>query len=76
MFQEYLGFIYAINDTIKGKNNTQGSANASNEVNAIVDMLQVLNKWVDEIPPIQQPQRFGNQAFRTWYEKLKAVSLI
>lgn len=73
-FQEYLGFIYAINDAIKGKSNSQGSANASNEVNAIIDMLEVLNKWIDEIHPIEQPQRFGNQAFRTWYGRLKGVS--
>lgn len=39
-------------------------------------MLEVLNKWIDEIPAIQQPQRFGNQAFRTWYEKLKTVSIL
>lgn len=39
-------------------------------------MLEVLNKWIDEIPPIQQPQRFGNQAFRTWYEKLKNVNTL
>lgn len=38
-------------------------------------MLEILNKWIDEILPIQQPQRFGNQAFRTWYEKLKTVSI-
>lgn len=59
---------------MKGKNNSQGSDNASEEVNAVVKMLKILNKWIDEIPPIQQPQRFGNQAFRTWYDKLKTVS--
>lgn len=69
-----MGFIYAINDSVRGKNNTQGSANASNEVNAIVEMLEILSKWIDETPAIQQPQRFGNQAFRTWYERLKKVS--
>lgn len=38
---EYLGFVYGINDSVKGKNNTQRSANSSNEVNAIVDVLDV-----------------------------------
>lgn len=36
-------------------------------------MIDYLDNMVDEIPPIDQPQRFGNQAFRTWYQKLKDV---
>lgn len=39
-------------------------------------MLEIVSKWIDDIPPIQQPQRFGNQAFRIWYDKLKTVSKI
>lgn len=42
-------------------------------VGQVLTMLETLSKWVDEIPPIQQPQRFGNQAFRTWFNKLKEV---
>lgn len=38
-----------------------------------MDLLEILSKWIDDIPPIQQPQRFGNQAFRTWYDTLKVV---
>lgn len=40
------------------------------------DMLETLDKWIDEIPPIEQPQRFGNKAFRTFYSKLKDVSIL
>jgi serine/threonine-protein phosphatase 2A activator len=36
----------------------------------MVALLDELLKWVDEIPPLQQPQRFGNQAFKTWYARL------
>lgn len=43
-------------------------------LNKVIMLLETLSKWIDEIPPIQQPQRFGNQAFRTWYDKLKTVS--
>ena len=37
-----------------------------------------MSKWIDEIPPIQQPQRFGNKAFRDWTARLKqnAESLV
>lgn len=37
-------------------------------------MLDTLMKWVDEIEPVDQPQRFGNVAFRTWLDKVKPVS--
>ena len=47
-----------------------------NNVQALVDLLENLNKWIDEIPPIQQPQRFGNQAYRIWFKKLKEVTRI
>lgn len=39
----------------------------------ILNIIEALNKMVEETPPIDQPQRFGNKAFRDWYEKLKAV---
>ncbi|XP_023011968.2 phosphotyrosyl phosphatase activator [Leptinotarsa decemlineata] len=68
---EYLGFIYAINDSIRGKSNSQGSANASEEINKLVGVLDTINQWIDDIPPVQQPQRFGNIAFRDFYKKLK-----
>lgn len=61
---------------MKGKNNSQGSENASEAVNNVVKLLCTLSKWIDEIPPIQQPQRFGNQAFKTWYNKLKNVNIL
>lgn len=37
-------------------------------------MLNKMDRWINEIPPIDQPQRFGNKAFRTWFERLKEVS--
>lgn len=40
----------------------------------LIDMLDTMDTWIDEIPPIDQPQRFGNKAFRTWCGKLEEVS--
>lgn len=37
----------------------------------LYDFLDKSEKWIDEIPPIPQPMRFGNKSFRTWYEKVK-----
>ena len=41
----------------------------------VLSMLDQLSQWVDEISPVDQPQRFGNIAFRTWLDKVKAVSI-
>lgn len=32
--------------------------------------LEKLNTLLDEVPPIQQPMRFGNKAFKTWVAKM------
>ena len=37
-------------------------------------MLDTLDRWITEIPPLQTPQRFGNAAFSTWGERLEGVS--
>ena len=36
----------------------------------VLNLLQTLSSWIDEIPPISQPTRFGNRAFRTWHARL------
>jgi serine/threonine-protein phosphatase 2A activator len=40
--------------------------------------LDSMYGWVDEIPPLQQPMRFGNRAFRSWHARLveRAPALI
>ncbi|KAF2880365.1 hypothetical protein ILUMI_25812 [Ignelater luminosus] len=75
---EYLGFILALNDAVKGKPNSLGNAPLSPVVENMMVLLCRLDKMIDDVPPIQQPQRFGNQAFRTWYQKLneRAFDLI
>jgi serine/threonine-protein phosphatase 2A activator len=42
----------------------------------LYEYLETLDKWVDEIPPIHQPMRFGNKSFRTWQDKVIQVSEI
>lgn len=38
-------------------------------------LLNTLDRWIDETPPVDQPSRFGNKAYRTWYAKLDQVRL-
>lgn len=42
-------------------------------IDRICDVYNVLGTYIDEIPPIQQPMRYGNKAFRAWLEKVREV---
>lgn len=44
-------------------------------IEKLVALLNTLDRWIDETPPVDQPSRFGNKAFRTWYAKLDQVSM-
>lgn len=37
-------------------------------------MLDQISNWIDEVPPIEQPMRFGNRAYRTLMDKVIASS--
>ncbi|GJQ84146.1 putative PPIases [Trypoxylus dichotomus] len=71
---EYLGFILAINEAVKGKALSLKGVQLSFTVQKLISLLEKLGGMIDQIPPIEQPQRFGNQAFRTWYQRLKELS--
>ena len=40
----------------------------------LLKVVDTLESWIEEFPPIDQPQRFGNKAFRDWFGKLKEVT--
>lgn len=71
-FQEYFGFIKAMNIAVRGKSLVH-ECQISPVTKGILNIIDALNKILDETPAIDQPQRFGNKAFRSWYEKLKTV---
>ena len=31
----------------------------------LYNLLETIDGWIDTIPPIEQPMRFGNRAYRT-----------
>ncbi|KAK7861802.1 hypothetical protein R5R35_000570 [Gryllus longicercus] len=69
-YADYLGFIMTLNDAVKGIS-TATKCSESEVTKGMVLLLDKLDQWIDETPPVEQPQRFGNQAFRQWYSKLK-----
>ena len=40
----------------------------------ILEMLETINGWVAKYPPVKQSSRFGNKAFRLWWEHLQQQS--
>ncbi len=72
--QEYLGFVQAIGDAIAGKRLRDCKAeDASGPVRKLLDLLARLDSWADEVEPVEQQQRFGNKAYRTWHARLEEV---
>lgn len=69
-FYDLVGFINSICMCIQGKSLTY-KCQVSPVVQKLLVMLENLEKLAMESPPVEQPQRFGNIAFRTWYQKLK-----
>ena len=39
-------------------------------IQPMITYLDKLEQWLDEVPPIEQPMRFGNKAFRTWLDRV------
>ncbi|RKP08549.1 hypothetical protein THASP1DRAFT_29660 [Thamnocephalis sphaerospora] len=40
-------------------------------VERVLRLLDLLNTWIDELPPLPSPQRFGNKAFRQFVVRLE-----
>lgn len=45
-------------------------------VRRLMETLEELDSWIEQIPPRQGPQRFGNLAFRDWGKRLEEVRSI
>ncbi|XP_061732760.1 serine/threonine-protein phosphatase 2A activator [Nerophis ophidion] len=69
-YADYMGFILALNESVKGKKLTC-EYKVSETVEKLIDLLGTLDRWINETPPVDQPSRFGNKAFRSWFAKLE-----
>ncbi|XP_071529591.1 serine/threonine-protein phosphatase 2A activator-like [Panulirus ornatus] len=72
-YQDILGFLTAMNKAVGGKK-LSAECVESPVTTGLLKMLDTLSQWIDGIPPVDQPQRFGNTAFRDFYYKLKENS--
>lgn len=70
---DLLAFISTLNDAVKGKK-LRDPCVVSKPIEELLAVLETFSKWVDEIPPLDQPQRYGNKAFRIWFDKIEKHS--
>jgi serine/threonine-protein phosphatase 2A activator len=64
-----VGFVESLNEAVRGKP-LSSEITLSPVVLSIVEMLEEVDKLVDETELTDQPQRFGNVAFADFYRKL------
>ncbi len=62
-------FVAAINQSISGKGNTT-PCDESTTVKGLLACFTEMSRWIDAFPPIVQPMRYGNKAYRQWHDHL------
>lgn len=70
-YYDIIGFINAISQAIQGKKLPQ-KLDPSPIAENLDCIFEELNRMVDETPPLDQPQRFGNKSYRDWFDKMKS----
>ncbi|KAG8834040.1 Serine/threonine-protein phosphatase 2A activator 1 [Serendipita sp. 399] len=74
-YKDYCLWVVRLNASVVGLDiPTIAATEKSEAVLKIVQFLDELKGWVDEIPPYGDRQRFGNLAFRDWGKRLQQAS--
>ncbi|XP_023295705.2 serine/threonine-protein phosphatase 2A activator [Lucilia cuprina] len=68
-YYDLVGFINGISTAIQGKK-LNDQIYISPTMKNLIEIFDKLNSFINETPPIEQPQRFGNKAFRAWSRKM------
>jgi len=64
-------FLQRLNEAVVGHYLPFTPQRPSKHVASVLSILDKLDTWIDEAPPLQTPQRFGNLAFRTWGKRVE-----
>ncbi|CDO75108.1 hypothetical protein BN946_scf185010.g33 [Trametes cinnabarina] len=70
-YRDYGLFLRRLAESVVGYELPYNDPEPDKNVIALIEMLDKLDAWIDEIPPLPTPQRFGNLAFRTWGKRLE-----
>lgn len=78
-FERLFGFIVYLNHCVRSKKISQchqaKPENRTGVISGLVGVLDQLSAWIDQVPPSEQPQRYGNKSFRIWMERLETVPI-
>eukprot|EP00252_Welwitschia_mirabilis_P023867 TRINITY_DN686_c0_g2_i1.p1 TRINITY_DN686_c0_g2~~TRINITY_DN686_c0_g2_i1.p1 ORF type:complete len:393 (+),score=57.68 TRINITY_DN686_c0_g2_i1:177-1355(+) len=70
--KHFLGFVVGLSDSIKG-HKISDECPFSASLEGILEILGIMDAWIDDIRPSSQAARFGNPAFRQWQERLQQM---
>lgn len=69
--EQLVSFICELSEAVRGVARSPDRINsASMLIRGLSEMLDEVNSWIDEFPPVQQSMRFGNKAFCKWHARL------
>eukprot|EP00929_Paragymnodinium_shiwhaense_P098866 TRINITY_DN60380_c0_g1_i1.p1 TRINITY_DN60380_c0_g1~~TRINITY_DN60380_c0_g1_i1.p1 ORF type:complete len:429 (-),score=83.35 TRINITY_DN60380_c0_g1_i1:89-1312(-) len=71
LFEQFISFAGELSEAVKGKaQDPSRLASAAPLIKGLVQALDEVESWIRDFPPLQQPMRFGNKAFRQWHERV------
>jgi len=71
-FTMIMDFICALQKSVESKSNLDiPEPDKDSFCYKFSKLIQKLKILLDETPPFEEPQRFGNKAFKLWYEKVE-----
>ncbi|THU98369.1 Phosphotyrosyl phosphatase activator [Dendrothele bispora CBS 962.96] len=73
-YKDYSVFLHRLTESVVGVFLPWSSDSHSQAIESLITLLDTLDSWIDEIPPLDTPQRFGNLAIRTWGKRLEERS--
>ncbi|KAA0165876.1 hypothetical protein FNF27_07563 [Cafeteria roenbergensis] len=68
-YNAVVAFVGLLRAAVRGEPRSV-SAECPPPLQRLREALEEVMKWVDDFPPLDQPMRFGNQAFRQWHGRL------
>jgi serine/threonine-protein phosphatase 2A activator len=70
-YQDYLGFIVSIGENIVGRKITE-KINISEQCARVISVIDSLKNLADQTPPTEMQSRYGNPAYRDWFDKMES----
>ena len=64
--------MFLVETQAKVKTTKMTETELPDRIKPFYDFIEKIHNLLEEVPPIEQPMRFGNKAFKTWIDKINA----